>query len=163
MLRVVGERIVTKLRSQLFRKTYVQNAEFFDANRVGDLISRLSSDTIIVAKSITQNFSDGLRALVTGTAGLGLMAYVSLKLTVSAWHLRLAFISLIILGTFDDHVPTDCSDSLCIRSFDSKSIPENTTQLRYIIKDCRREVIKCQNITGFCWRSSGSIKVQPSS
>jgi len=83
MLRIVGERIVTRLRSQLFRKTYVQNAEFFDANRVGDLISRLSSDTIIVGKSITQNISDGLRALVTGTAGLGLMAYVSLKLTVS--------------------------------------------------------------------------------
>ncbi|RPB22278.1 hypothetical protein L211DRAFT_839927 [Terfezia boudieri ATCC MYA-4762] len=81
ILRIVGERIVTRLRSQLFRKTYIQNAEFFDANRVGDLISRLSSDTIIVGKSITQNISDGLRALVTGTAGLGLMAYVSLKLT----------------------------------------------------------------------------------
>ncbi|KAI5796396.1 ABC transporter [Peziza echinospora] len=81
MLRIVGERIVTRLRSQLFRKTYVQNAEFFDANRVGDLISRLSSDTIIVGKSITQNISDGLRALVQGSAGFALMAYVSLKLT----------------------------------------------------------------------------------
>ncbi|KAF8466630.1 P-loop containing nucleoside triphosphate hydrolase protein [Kalaharituber pfeilii] len=81
MLRIVGERIVTRLRSKLFRKTYVQNAEFFDANRVGDLISRLSSDTVIVGKSITQNISDGLRALVTGAAGLGLMAYVSMKLT----------------------------------------------------------------------------------
>ncbi|RPB02134.1 hypothetical protein L873DRAFT_1674308 [Choiromyces venosus 120613-1] len=81
LLRIVGERIVARLRSHLFRRTYVQNAEFFDANRVGDLISRLSSDTIIVGKSITQNVSDGLRALVTGTAGLGLMAYVSLKLT----------------------------------------------------------------------------------
>ncbi|KAL9627878.1 MAG: hypothetical protein Q9204_006270, partial [Flavoplaca sp. TL-2023a] len=81
ILRIVGERIVTRLRSQLFRRTFVQNAEFFDANRTGDLISRLSSDTIIVGKSITQNLSDGLRSLVSGGAGLGLMAYVSLKLT----------------------------------------------------------------------------------
>lgn len=81
LLRIVGERIVARLRSQLFRRTYIQNAEFFDANRVGDLISRLSSDTVIVGKSITQNISDGLRALVTGGAGLGLMTYVSLKLT----------------------------------------------------------------------------------
>ena len=81
ILRIVGERIVTRLRSQLFRKTFVQNAEFFDANRVGDLISRLSSDTVIVGKSITQNLSDGLRSLVSGVAGLTLMAYVSLKLT----------------------------------------------------------------------------------
>lgn len=81
ILRVVGERIVARLRSQLFRRTFVQNAEFFDANRVGDLISRLSSDTIIVGKSITQNLSDGLRSLVSGAAGIGLMAFVSLKLT----------------------------------------------------------------------------------
>jgi putative ABC transport system ATP-binding protein len=81
ILRIVGERIVTRLRSSLFRQTFVQNAEFFDANRVGDLISRLGSDTIIVGKSITQNLSDGLRAFVSGAAGLTLMAYVSIKLT----------------------------------------------------------------------------------
>ena len=81
ILRIVGERIVARLRSKLFRQTFVQDAEFFDANRVGDLISRLSSDTIIVGKSITQNLSDGLRAGVSGAAGFGLMAYTSLKLS----------------------------------------------------------------------------------
>ncbi|CZR70169.1 probable multidrug resistance protein 2 [Phialocephala subalpina] len=81
ILRIVGERIVSRLRSQLYRRTYVQNAEFFDANRVGDLISRLSSDTVIVGKSITQNLSDGLRAIVSGAAGFTAMAWVSLKLT----------------------------------------------------------------------------------
>lgn len=81
ILRIVGERIVARLRSRLYRQTYIQNAEFFDANRVGDLISRLSSDTIIVGKSCTQNMSDGLRALVSGSAGFGLMAYTSVKLT----------------------------------------------------------------------------------
>jgi len=81
ILRIVGERIVARLRSQLFRRTFSQNAEFFDANRVGDLLSRLSSDTVIVGKSITQNLSDGLRSLVSGAAGLTLMAFVSLKLT----------------------------------------------------------------------------------
>lgn len=81
ILRIVGERIVARLRSKLFRQTYVQNAEFFDANRTGDLISRLSSDTIIVGKSITQNLSDGLRAFVSGAAGFSLMAWVSVKLT----------------------------------------------------------------------------------
>jgi putative ABC transport system ATP-binding protein len=81
ILRIVGERIVTRLRSRLYRRTFIQNAEFFDANRVGDLISRLGSDTIIVGKSITQNLSDGLRAAVSGGAGLAMMGYVSWKLT----------------------------------------------------------------------------------
>ena len=82
ILRIVGERVVTKLRSSLFRRTFVQNAEFFDANRVGDLISRLGSDTIIVGKSITQNVSDGLRSLVSAVAGFSMMAYMSVKLTM---------------------------------------------------------------------------------
>lgn len=81
ILRIVGERIVTRLRSRLYKRTFIQNAEFFDANRVGDLISRLGSDTVIVGKSITQNLSDGLRAFVSGAAGLTMMGYVSWKLT----------------------------------------------------------------------------------
>lgn len=81
ILRIVGERIVARLRSKLYRKTFIQNAEFFDANRVGDLISRLGSDTIIVGKSITQNLSDGMRSVVSGAAGFVMMGYVSLKLT----------------------------------------------------------------------------------
>ncbi|KAI1447216.1 hypothetical protein F5Y02DRAFT_380161 [Annulohypoxylon stygium] len=81
LLRIIGERVVTRLRAQLFRKTYSQDAEFFDANRVGDLISRLGTDTIIVGKSITQNVSDGLRALVNSVSGLALMAWISPSLT----------------------------------------------------------------------------------
>ena len=96
ILRIVGERIVARLRSQLFRRTFTQNAEFFDANRVGDLISRLSSDTVIVGKSITQNLSDGLRSLVSGVAGLTLMAYVSLQLT----SVLAIFLPPIAIGTF---------------------------------------------------------------
>ncbi|PGH02518.1 hypothetical protein AJ79_07631 [Helicocarpus griseus UAMH5409] len=96
ILRIVGERIVARLRSKLFRRTFVQDAEFFDANRVGDLISRLSSDTIIVGKSITQNLSDGLRAAVSGAAGFGLMAYVSLKLS----SVLLLLLPPVALGAF---------------------------------------------------------------
>ena len=96
ILRIVGERIVARLRSQLFRRTYVQNAEFFDANRTGDLISRLSSDTVIVGKSITQNLSDGLRSLVSGIGGMTMMVYTSVKLT----SILLVCFPPVAIGTF---------------------------------------------------------------
>lgn len=80
-LRIIGERLVSRLRVSLFKKTISQDAEFFDANRVGDLISRLSSDASIVAKSLTQNVSDGLRSALSALFGIGMMAYVSIKLT----------------------------------------------------------------------------------
>ncbi|KAH7032813.1 P-loop containing nucleoside triphosphate hydrolase protein [Microdochium trichocladiopsis] len=82
LLRVIGERVVTKLRSKLYTNTLRQDAEFFDANRVGDLISRLGSDSVIVGKSITQNVSDGLRSLVSGIAGFSAMIWISPTLTM---------------------------------------------------------------------------------
>ncbi|CAK7264111.1 ATP-binding cassette permease mdl1 [Sporothrix epigloea] len=81
ILRIVGERVVSRMRAQLYRRTYTQDAEFFDANRVGDLISRLGSDTVIVGKSITHNLSDGMRAIVSGSAGLAAMLWLSPKLS----------------------------------------------------------------------------------
>jgi putative ABC transport system ATP-binding protein len=81
LLRIVGERTAAHLRSRLYQKTIRQDAAFYDSNRHGELISRLSNDTTIAAKSITQNVSDGLRAIVSGIAGFGMMAYVSLPLT----------------------------------------------------------------------------------
>ncbi|KAL2759247.1 hypothetical protein ACRALDRAFT_1062257 [Sodiomyces alcalophilus JCM 7366] len=96
LLRIIGERIVARLRARVYRRTYVQDAEFFDANRVGDLISRLSSDTAIVGKSITQNISDGLRALFSGGAGIVAMIWLSPQLS----GLLLALLPPVGIGAF---------------------------------------------------------------
>ncbi|KAM0754683.1 hypothetical protein T439DRAFT_321719 [Meredithblackwellia eburnea MCA 4105] len=47
----------------------------------GDIISRLGSDAGIVGESLTRELSDGLRALVTATVGIGAMFWLSSKLT----------------------------------------------------------------------------------
>ncbi|OCT49985.1 ATP-dependent permease MDL1, mitochondrial [Cladophialophora carrionii] len=80
LLKIIGERIITKLRSSLYKHTYLQSAEFFDTYRVGDLLSRLGNDTTMVGRSITDNLSDGLRSLAFATTGMGMMTYISYKL-----------------------------------------------------------------------------------
>ncbi|GMM51429.1 ATP-binding cassette permease [Starmerella bacillaris] len=81
VMRTIGERMVTKLRSRAFRSMVKADAEFFDANTVGDLISRLGTDANVVSKSVTQNFADGFRSLLTAGMGIGMMCYMSVKLT----------------------------------------------------------------------------------
>ena len=81
MLRIIGQRVITRLRAQLYRRTMGQDAEFFDANRVGDLLSRLSTDASLVGKAVTQNLSDGIGSLFIGAAGFGIMAWTSPQLT----------------------------------------------------------------------------------
>ncbi|KAJ1965479.1 ATP-binding cassette permease mdl1 [Dipsacomyces acuminosporus] len=81
LIRTAGERMISRLRKQMFEKIMRQDMSFFDRNRTGDLVSRLSTDATIVSKSITNNVSDGLRSSIAAVAGLGMMLYVSPKLT----------------------------------------------------------------------------------
>lgn len=81
ILRAVGEKLVARLRTRTLKASLEQDAAFLDNNRVGDLISRLSSDASIVSKSVTQNISDGIRALLSGGVGITMMSLVSWKLT----------------------------------------------------------------------------------
>ncbi|OAA70204.1 ATP-dependent permease MDL2 [Akanthomyces lecanii RCEF 1005] len=57
-------------------------ASFYSSsNKVGDLMSRLSSDTNVVGKSITHNLNSGLSSAITGAGGLAFMIWTSPQLT----------------------------------------------------------------------------------
>ncbi|KAI4874632.1 hypothetical protein NFI96_031128 [Prochilodus magdalenae] len=77
LIEVSGQKIVRSLRESLFSSILKQEVGFFDKTRTGELINRLSSDTIIVGSAITDNLSDGLRAVAQATAGVSMMFYVS--------------------------------------------------------------------------------------
>ena len=50
-----------------------QETAFFDKTRTGEVINRLSADTILVGKALTDNVSDGLRAVAQAIAGVSMM------------------------------------------------------------------------------------------
>uniref|UniRef100_W5NEH3 ATP binding cassette subfamily B member 10 n=1 Tax=Lepisosteus oculatus TaxID=7918 RepID=W5NEH3_LEPOC len=75
-----GQQIVRNLRGSLFNSILRQEVGFFDKTRTGELINRLSADTVVIGHSITDNLSDGLRAVAQATAGVGMMFYMSPKL-----------------------------------------------------------------------------------
>ena len=69
MVQVAGERIVRDLRRDLFQAIVSQDMGFFDRNRTGELINRLSADTTLVGKSITNNLMDGSRSVLQALVG----------------------------------------------------------------------------------------------
>ncbi|KAF7297960.1 ATP-binding cassette transporter [Mycena chlorophos] len=81
LMRMAGQRIVARLRENTYAAALKQEVEFVEKGE-GDVLSRLSVDTSIVGESVTQNLSDGLRAIVVSTVGLGAMFYLSPKLTL---------------------------------------------------------------------------------
>ncbi|XP_075034876.1 ATP-binding cassette sub-family B member 10, mitochondrial [Mixophyes fleayi] len=80
LMQTSGQRIVQRLRSSLFSSVLRQEVGFFDKTRTGELINRLSSDTVLIGRSVTENLSDGLRALAQASVGVGMMFFVSPQL-----------------------------------------------------------------------------------
>ncbi|KAI3777014.1 hypothetical protein L1987_46807 [Smallanthus sonchifolius] len=79
-----SERVVARLRKQLFSHLMQQEIAFYDVTRTGELLSRLSEDTQIIKNAATTNLSEALRNLTTAFIGLGFMFLSSWKLTLLA-------------------------------------------------------------------------------
>lgn len=72
-----GERIVTRLRGQLYRTIISQEMGFFDSRRTGELMSRLSSDASLLQNAVSVNISMSMRNLGSAVGGLVLLIYTS--------------------------------------------------------------------------------------
>ncbi|KAG7986479.1 hypothetical protein I3843_03G083200 [Carya illinoinensis] len=79
-----SERVVTRLRKDLFSHLIHQEIAFFDVTRTGELLSRLSEDTQIIKNAATTNLSEALRNLTTALIGIAFMFTSSWKLTLLA-------------------------------------------------------------------------------
>ncbi|KAK7292158.1 hypothetical protein RIF29_07895 [Crotalaria pallida] len=79
-----SERVVARLRKNLFSHLVNQEIAFFDVTRTGELLSRLSEDTQIIKNAATTNLSEALRNLSTALIGLSFMFATSWELTLLA-------------------------------------------------------------------------------
>lgn len=79
---LVGERLVRRLRSDLFAKMVSQDMTFFDTNKTGELMNRLSSDTAVVQGCLSVNISMGLRSVAQVMVSIVLLFITSWELTL---------------------------------------------------------------------------------
>ncbi|KAJ8779274.1 hypothetical protein J1605_012736 [Eschrichtius robustus] len=75
-------RLNIRLRNRLFRSLVSQETSFFDENRTGDLISRLTSDTTMVSDLVSQNINIFLRNTVKVTGVVVFMFSLSWQLSL---------------------------------------------------------------------------------
>lgn len=76
-----GERIVARLRGDLYQALLQQEIAFFDTQKTGDLSSRLSSDTTVLQTTVTANVSMVLRNAMQAFGALAMLLVTSVKLT----------------------------------------------------------------------------------
>ncbi|MDC0713425.1 ABC transporter transmembrane domain-containing protein [Stigmatella sp. ncwal1] len=89
-----GERVVTRLRQNLFASMMGQEVAFFDERKTGELTNRLSSDTTVLQNTVSANISMVLRNVAQAVGGVALLFYTSPLLTL----LMLAVVPAVAVG-----------------------------------------------------------------
>ncbi len=77
-----GERVVARLRKDLYASILRQEVAFFDERKTGELTSRLASDTSVLQNAVSVNVSMALRNIATALGALVLIWVISWRLTL---------------------------------------------------------------------------------
>jgi ATP-binding cassette subfamily B protein len=91
---VAGERVVARLRVNLYAAVIRQEIGFFDQRRTGELTNRLASDTTVLQNAVTVNLSMALRFGLQALGAIGILLWTSWKLTL----VMLAVVPLVAIG-----------------------------------------------------------------
>lgn len=79
---IVSEKTAADLRKILFDKFVKAPITFFENNRVGDLMSRLTSDVSAIQNVLSITLAEFFRQIATLVIGIGMLIYISWKLTL---------------------------------------------------------------------------------
>ena len=96
LVMTLGERVVADLRSDLFAHLTRLDPGFFDAEKTGEIASRLSADTTQLKATFGSTASIALRNLFMFVGAIGMMVVTSAKLSAFV----LAAIPIIVLPLF---------------------------------------------------------------
>ncbi len=96
---IISQKIVIKMRQQLFNKFMDLPAKYFDNHQIGDMISRISYDIDTINTSLSSDVVQFFGSLITIIGALGMMMVISLPLlSVFAITLPLALLTTIYLA-----------------------------------------------------------------
>ncbi len=89
-----GERVVTDLRRTLYAHVQIMPLSFFNATRVGELLSRLGNDVMTIQEAVTSTLLSLLSQIIVFAGGLIIIVIMNWRLTV----LMLATVPFAMLG-----------------------------------------------------------------
>jgi len=95
----IGERVVADVRDHLFRHLTLLTPSFYETQKTGEVISRLTADTTQIKSAFSSTASIALRNIVMLTGALVMMVYTSPRLSgLAALAIPLIVLPLVIYG-----------------------------------------------------------------
>jgi ATP-binding cassette, subfamily B, bacterial len=128
---IVSEKTTADLRKLLYDKFITTPISFFENNRVGDLMSRITSDVSAVQSVLSTTLAEFFRQIATMLIGIGILIYISWKLTIfMIATFPIIIIAAVVFGKYIRVLSKKVQDKLA----ESNVIIEETLQSISIVK-----------------------------
>jgi subfamily B ATP-binding cassette protein MsbA len=136
LLAYIGERIVFDLRTSLYAHLQQLSLDFYAVRRVGDLVSRLSSDVTQMRTVLTTTITSFLSQVLTLIGAIGILLTMNARFTL--FVLGLAPVLILIAVIFGRRITTG-STRIQDQLADSTVVAEEGLQGIRVVKSFGRE------------------------
>ncbi|HEY5364178.1 MAG TPA: ABC transporter transmembrane domain-containing protein [Aestuariivirga sp.] len=109
----LGERVVADVRDALFKHLMALTPSFYETQKTGDVVSRLTADTTLIKAAFSSTASIALRNGVMLLGAVALMVYTSPHMTgLAALAIPLVVLPLVFYGRRVRKLSRDAQDTL---------------------------------------------------
>ncbi len=135
----VSEKAIADVRYDLYKKLMLLPISFYDNNRVGELISRITSDVSMLKSAFTTTLAEFIRQILTLLIGTIAIIFITPKLSGFMFAtFPFIVITAIIFGRFIRRLSKQTQDELATTNI----IVEETLQAVRVVKAFTNEVFE---------------------
>ena len=147
----LGERVSADIREAVFANVVELQPSFFDENRSGEIMSRLTTDTTLLQTIIGSSLSMALRSTLTLTGALAMMFFTSVKMTLIVLSaVPLVLVPILLYGRKVRTLSSASQDSIAgVGSYAGEIIQHIKTVQSYTREDDERAAFGAESQRAF--------------
>jgi len=135
-LNYVGEKIVVDIRCQLYAHFQTLSIKYYNDRRVGELISRISSDVTVVRTVLTGNVSGFLQQTLTLVGSVAIMFYLNWRLTLFIIVLMPIIVAVaFVLGSAIRRTSTRVQDEIAGATVVAEEVFQNIREVKSFVRE----------------------------
>ncbi len=135
-LNYVGEKIVVDIRQELYAHLQFLSIRFYTDRRVGELVSRISSDVTVVRTVLTGNISTLLQQSLTLLGSIVIMFWLNWRLTLFIVALMPIIVGLgFVLGSAIRRMSTRVQDEIAGATVVAEEVFQNMREVKSFVRE----------------------------
>ncbi|MEP6985415.1 MAG: ABC transporter transmembrane domain-containing protein [Chloroflexota bacterium] len=135
-LNYIGEKIVVDLRLQIYDHLQTLSLGFFSTRRVGELVSRLSSDVTVMRTALTSNINVLIEQTFIMIGAIIYMVILNARLTLFILVLAPIIIAFgAVFGIFLRRISTQIQDELAGATVVTEEVLQNIREVKSFVRE----------------------------